>query len=609
MKIVFSVGMYDSKSGIIKVVNNIAGKIAGSTNYSVSILCTGSKEDSTSFLPENVELYNMDIEKYGHRKKYMYYIQHIETAIKEIRPDIIVVSGTEHVLFYSLAVKKIRSDAPKMIVWEHLNFSAGPKFRLEWIGKRIAIRKWDGIVCITKRDEGMYKEHSCTPQKIHQIYNLSDYSAKKSAYSVTSHKIMSCGYLSGIKGFDMAIEVGKRVFARHPDWSWDIYGEGSERNHLESLIIKSGIQKHIHLKGYEKKINSLYKNYAFFVLTSRAEGMGMVLIEALRSGLPVVSFDINCGPSDVITDGKNGYLICPFDIEAMSMRVNQLIEDSTLRESFSARSEMNLKEFEGDYILNRWFDLFHDVVNKGGYKMLFSIITPCFNSEKTIRRTLESVLSQTCGEYEYIIIDGASTDNTLNIIDSYRSRFGNKLRVISEPDNGIYDAMNKGIKASQGRIIGIVNSDDFYEKNCLESVKNSYDTKYPYQIIYGMMRTVNTQGEELGLTFNHHRNMKNVMINHPACFITKALYDKYGCYDLQCKSAADFDFMLRMYKTEEIQFVPNYNILTNFTRGGMSGTYTGIQEDNDVRYKNGIISTKKYILTKAKNALKHYLGV
>ena len=98
-----------------------------------------------------------------------------------------------------------------------------------------------------------------------------------------------------------------------------------------------------------------------------------------------------------------------------------------------------------------------------------SVITPCFNSEKTIRKTLDSVLNQTYNNYEYIIVDGKSTDGTLKIIEEYKTKFGEKLKFISEKDTGIYDAMNKGIAMASGDIIGIVNSDDFY---CLDALEN-----------------------------------------------------------------------------------------------------------------------------------------
>ncbi|WP_051555473.1 glycosyltransferase family 2 protein [Anaerovibrio lipolyticus] len=240
--------------------------------------------------------------------------------------------------------------------------------------------------------------------------------------------------------------------------------------------------------------------------------------------------------------------------------------------------------------------------------MLFSIITPCYNSEKTIARTLNSVLNQTFKDFEYIIIDGGSTDKTLDIINGYRNKFKNNLTVISEPDEGIYDAMNKGIRMAKGNIVGIVNSDDYYEPKCLKVIADHYDAQKPLQIIYGMMRVVNERQEELAIRFNHHRNMEKEIINHPASFVTKKLYEKCGCYDIRYKSAADFDFMLKMIK-KDVYFTPVYEIVTNFTRGGMSGTYIGVQEDNEVRYNNGLVGRKKYLLTKWKNTLKYVLGV
>ena len=113
-----------------------------------------------------------------------------------------------------------------------------------------------------------------------------------------------------------------------------------------------------------------------------------------------------------------------------------------------------------------------------------SIITVCFNSEKTIRRTIESVLYQTYPNIEYIIVDGKSTDGTVDIVKEYLPAFQKRLRYVSERDKGIYDAMNKGIRLSAGDVIGIINSDDFYEPDAVENIVK-YADRGSCQVLYG----------------------------------------------------------------------------------------------------------------------------
>ena len=171
--------------------------------------------------------------------------------------------------------------------------------------------------------------------------------------------------------------------------------------------------------------------------------------------------------------------------------------------------------------------------------MLFSIVTVCYNSEKTIETTIKSILNQTCQDYEYWIIDGKSTDRTVQIIQQYEPLFQGKLKWISEMDQGIYDAMNKGIDHSSGEIIGILNSDDYYEKDALEKIAKVYHGE-PYCIVYGMIRTIR-DGKEVMVYLKNHELLEEDMIAHPACFITKKLYDKFGKYSLDYPYSADYE--------------------------------------------------------------------
>lgn len=212
---------------------------------------------------------------------------------------------------------------------------------------------------------------------------------------------------------------------------------------------------------------------------------------------------------------------------------------------------------------------------------LFSIITICYNSAKTIERTIKSVQAQTFTGYEYIIVDGASKDNTLEIVSQYKGAFGDKLRVISEPDSGIYDAMNKGIRAAQGKIIGIVNSDDWLEPDALETVNTAFkENDNREDCLYcGGIKFVTEQNEIVEKPVNLNAFYKNtkyhlmVGIRHPATFVPKQVYDKLGSFDSRMKISADRDFILRCH-FNGVKFVAIDKFLSNMSEGGVSTNIT-----------------------------------
>ncbi len=235
---------------------------------------------------------------------------------------------------------------------------------------------------------------------------------------------------------------------------------------------------------------------------------------------------------------------------------------------------------------------------------LVSVITPCYNSAKTIEKTLDSMANQTYQKFEYIIIDGASTDDTIRIIRKYSNMFGDKLRIISEPDKGIYDAMNKGILAANGKLIGIVNSDDYYERDAIEVMVSAYD-EGKNQILYGFQRFLNN-GREISVSVFNHNNLDKQMITHPTCFVAKSVYDTIGLFDTKYRSSADYEFMLRAYHSNRIEFKEIYHIISNFEMGGMSSTQPAVRETLSLRLKYGVISKKQYNLLILKSHLAEF---
>ncbi|MBQ2257955.1 MAG: glycosyltransferase [Lachnospiraceae bacterium] len=234
-------------------------------------------------------------------------------------------------------------------------------------------------------------------------------------------------------------------------------------------------------------------------------------------------------------------------------------------------------------------------------EILVSVITPCYNSGKTIEKTLECIENQTYHNIEYIIVDGGSTDETLEIIEKHRKRLPERFRLISEKDSGIYDAMNKGIGLATGQLIGIVNSDDWYEKDTVEQAVAHYQGN-PYEVIYGMQRTY-LNGREKATFIYHHDFLPQQMITHPTCFVTADTYRDFGTFDLQYRSAADYDLMLRYFESKKVVFTPVMRILSNFQLGGMSSSQTGVLENATIRYRRGYLSKSRYWFIMVKSHL------
>lgn len=211
--------------------------------------------------------------------------------------------------------------------------------------------------------------------------------------------------------------------------------------------------------------------------------------------------------------------------------------------------------------------------------MKVSIITVCYNSVKTLEKTIQSVLSQTYKNLEYIIIDGGSTDGTLEIIEHYKDCIS---LCISEPDNGIYDAMNKGIQHSHGDIIGIINSDDWYAENSVKWVVQ-YFQHYNVDVVYGDVLLIDENGsadkpKDCPLDTLWYQ----MALPHPTVFIKKQSYQTYGLYSLQYKLSADYELILRLY-SNHIKFGYINKIIAYFRLGGSSQIYNSLVKKETVQ--------------------------
>lgn len=182
--------------------------------------------------------------------------------------------------------------------------------------------------------------------------------------------------------------------------------------------------------------------------------------------------------------------------------------------------------------------------------MRISIITATYNSGATLRDTMESVLAQDYDDYEHLIIDGGSKDNTLDIVHELEPRYNGRLRWISEPDRGIYDAMNKGILLASGDVVGLLNSDDFYTSSDILSTVDREIRQY--DAVYGDIHYVDPKDTATTVRFYSSAPFRRwkmrlgFMPAHPSFYCRRTVYTRYGLFDLDFKVAADFEQLLRL---------------------------------------------------------------
>lgn len=241
-----------------------------------------------------------------------------------------------------------------------------------------------------------------------------------------------------------------------------------------------------------------------------------------------------------------------------------------------------------------------------------SIVTPSLNSGNTISKTIEAVLQQTLSAFEYVIMDGGSTDNTLEIAKAYAERFlkkGIAYKIVCAKDDGIYHAMNKGISLCSGDVVGIINSDDWYEPCALEEVSNLF-LKTQFDVMYANLRVVKLNGRSLIKKARYIKNKFSTQDwNHPTTFVKRQVYEKFpyvleSIYD-------DLDFMLNVREAGLIIAVLD-KTLANFRLGGVSSKKSWRERSKRIclrnkiyakhgqknfRFNNWLIETAKFFLS------------
>lgn len=248
------------------------------------------------------------------------------------------------------------------LIWEHFNVSLAFTSKKEKFARYMASRYADAVVTLTLKDRAMYLEHFSCRAQIVCIPNFLTFSPQIEA--VDQRQVaLAVGRLTEQKGFDRLLRVWSQLDDRFKDWQLHIIGDGEDRQKLEQLIVHEQLH-HVHLIPTTKNVDHYYREASIYVMTSRWEGLPMVLIEAQSFGLPIISYDCLTGPRDVVSNGTNGFLVEDGNEVGFLAALEKCMDDHDLRASLSSQALKDSKRFDKVQVVQMWRDLFSTLMEQ-----------------------------------------------------------------------------------------------------------------------------------------------------------------------------------------------------------------------------------------------------
>lgn len=353
LNICFLSGDMSRTGGTERVLSIIANELSKQKNkFNIHILSITNENNTSYFNLEN-EIKNDRILKskdVNFKKQYFQVVKGIRHYIKENNIDILIDVEVIASLF---SIPATRFTKTKLISWEHFNFYEDNGSHLRIYARKLAARFSNCIITLTEHDKQNYLNNLDIKGKVEYIYNPIE-EVDDMECNIKSKQIISVGRLTYQKGFDMLCDVAKVVLKDNKGWKWLILGDGEDKDKLRSKIKEYGLENKLILKGNVSNVEEYYKNSSLYVMTSRFEGLPMTLLEAKTYKLPIVSFNCLTGPSEIVKNNVNGYLINPENVEAMSNKLNILINDENKLKEFSNNAQIDIEKFKLKPIIERW---------------------------------------------------------------------------------------------------------------------------------------------------------------------------------------------------------------------------------------------------------------
>ncbi|MCM2400150.1 glycosyltransferase [Rhizobium sp. S153] len=296
-----------------------------------------------------------------------------------------------------------------------------------------------------------------------------------------------------------------------------------------------------------KQVAALFANATALVYFSLFEGFGMPLLEAFHHGTPVLCSNTTSLPEV----GGDAILSCdPTDVSAMASLMRRITTEEGLRESLSEKAKLRVAAYDwakpAHSLRASLLRVSQNSVEFKPRRPLVSIVMPTRNHGHFIRDSIDSVLSQSYDNVELLVMDGASTDDTVEILKNY----GDRIRWISEPDRGQADAINKGMKLLNGDILAYLNSDDILLPDALETVVGFFNNHPECDMVYGNADYIDAEGAVIGkyntASYSFERLMQDCCVCQPAAFWRRRIAQRIGPFDASLQTAMDYEYWLRM---------------------------------------------------------------
>ncbi|WP_286739791.1 MULTISPECIES: glycosyltransferase family 4 protein [Acinetobacter] len=348
-----------NNSGGTERVTTLVGNALSERNFNISILSLVDGKKPFFDLNPSISTYSLYDKKMSFKSNFLSTVWKIRKFVQEFEIDTLIVVDSISCIFTVPALFGLNI---KHICWEHFNFNVnlGIKYR-NW-GRILAAKYCDKIVVLTSRDKELWLEgikKNKIKSKLVIIPNPNPYeNTNIDPYLIREKVIVAAGRLTEQKGFDLLIKAWAKISNQHSEWILKIIGSGEDKESLELLAKNLNVDSSIELIPATKNIEKFYKKASIFCLSSRYEGFGMVILEAQAFGLPVVSFECDCGPSDLIQHEKNGYLIPNEDIDALSKSLSKMMslsKDNYTEYSYNAY--LNANKFNVKNLLNLWLEI------------------------------------------------------------------------------------------------------------------------------------------------------------------------------------------------------------------------------------------------------------